>query len=396
MLKELYLFDPGPLTWNKPITTGNEPRYRAGHTFTQVGSKIYLWGGGDGENYLNDLYILDIETLAWNQAYTAGTSPSARSRHTATLVNGNKLYIIGGGGDTRVYNDIYLLDTETMSWSRPQVKGTAPLPRWGHTCTLVGNKLVIFGGNDGTRMLNDIIILDMKKMKWELLESTSELCPCPRAGHTANYIRYKDKDYLIIYGGGDSFKIFNDLHILNLENYSWSQPIIEENDQPPLRCAHTSNVYDNKLLIFGGSDVNRRYNDVYFIEIPMLFNSHIKGGEEIRLWLEEFGMGEYSDHFINEDIDMNILPQLQESHLEYLKIPTLGARIKIFNEVKKLNYEKIKNGEENNNGESINQHNEVRELETSVKDLVNVVENTTSMITSLVNSLKLKKWKRCK
>jgi hypothetical protein len=48
--------------------------------------------------------------MAWSQAYVAGTSPSARSRHT-TIAVGTKLYVFGGGDDTRVYNDLYILDT---------------------------------------------------------------------------------------------------------------------------------------------------------------------------------------------------------------------------------------------------------------------------------------------
>jgi hypothetical protein len=48
--------------------------------------------------------------MAWSQAYVAGTSPAARSRHTATAI-GNKLVVIGGGDDARVYNDVYILDT---------------------------------------------------------------------------------------------------------------------------------------------------------------------------------------------------------------------------------------------------------------------------------------------
>lgn len=47
--------------------------------------------------------------MEWSQAFVAGTSPASRSRHTCTLV-GNKLFVIGGGDDTRVYNDIYVLD----------------------------------------------------------------------------------------------------------------------------------------------------------------------------------------------------------------------------------------------------------------------------------------------
>jgi len=39
---------------------------------TAVGSKLLIFGGGDGNQYLNDLHILDTETMAWTQAYVAG------------------------------------------------------------------------------------------------------------------------------------------------------------------------------------------------------------------------------------------------------------------------------------------------------------------------------------
>lgn len=47
------------MTWSKPITTGNPPSVRAGHSCVAVGTKLYLFGGGDGNTYLNDLHILD-------------------------------------------------------------------------------------------------------------------------------------------------------------------------------------------------------------------------------------------------------------------------------------------------------------------------------------------------
>jgi hypothetical protein len=102
--------------------------------------------------------------MSWSQAYVAGSSPAARSRHTATVV-GSKLYVFGGGDDSRVYNDLYVLDcglcigdlksksdskTETMSWSRPTAKGVIPSARWGHTAEYIGDgKILIFGGHDG-------------------------------------------------------------------------------------------------------------------------------------------------------------------------------------------------------------------------------------------------------
>jgi len=102
--------------------------------------------------------------MEWSQAFVAGTSPAARSRHTCNIVN-NKLYVIGGGDDTRVYNDVYILDIATNTWSRPDMKGDIPSARWGHTVEVYERSLVLFGGHDGKSMLNDLYLLDTGKKK---------------------------------------------------------------------------------------------------------------------------------------------------------------------------------------------------------------------------------------
>jgi hypothetical protein len=54
------------------------------------------------------------ETMEWTQAFVAGTSPSARSRHTTTAAD-SRLFVLGGGDDQRVYNDLFVLDTGMCS-----------------------------------------------------------------------------------------------------------------------------------------------------------------------------------------------------------------------------------------------------------------------------------------
>jgi hypothetical protein len=47
------------MTWSRPIATNDAPGCRAGHTCVALGTKLYVFGGGDGNSYLNDLHILD-------------------------------------------------------------------------------------------------------------------------------------------------------------------------------------------------------------------------------------------------------------------------------------------------------------------------------------------------
>lgn len=40
------------------------------------------------------------------------------------------------------FEDFVLFLLETMTWSRPETKGTVPLPRSLHTANVIGNKYV--------------------------------------------------------------------------------------------------------------------------------------------------------------------------------------------------------------------------------------------------------------
>lgn len=133
----------------------------AGHSFTLVGDKVFLFAGLANESddpkhnipkYLNDLYILNIKNgqYSWEIPITYGECPPPRESHTAVAwhdktVGRHYLIIYGGMSGCRL-GDLWILDIETLSWSRPKTQGTAPLPRSLHSATLIGDKMYIFGG----------------------------------------------------------------------------------------------------------------------------------------------------------------------------------------------------------------------------------------------------------
>lgn len=47
------------MSWSKAVTTGKPPSPRAGHTAVAIGSNVVVFGGGDGNRYLNDVHVLD-------------------------------------------------------------------------------------------------------------------------------------------------------------------------------------------------------------------------------------------------------------------------------------------------------------------------------------------------
>lgn len=51
------------LRWQKANTSGTPPAARACHTLTRLGWKLYMFGGYDGQKCFNDMDILDLETM---------------------------------------------------------------------------------------------------------------------------------------------------------------------------------------------------------------------------------------------------------------------------------------------------------------------------------------------
>ncbi len=99
--------------------------------------------------------------MAWSTPLTSGTVPEPRSRHTCTAL-AQRLVFIGGGDQSRLFNDVHVYDSETREWTVVRTKGKAPSGRWGHSTTLVdANKLFVFGGHDGKVRLNDVFILHL-------------------------------------------------------------------------------------------------------------------------------------------------------------------------------------------------------------------------------------------
>jgi len=93
-----------------------------------------------------DLHALDPVTMTWYQGPEGGGAPSARFEHSSNLVGGTKMFVFGGWNGEDFFNDVFVLDLEIMAWSKPTCTGPAPCIRKGHCSILIGSNLVIHGG----------------------------------------------------------------------------------------------------------------------------------------------------------------------------------------------------------------------------------------------------------
>jgi hypothetical protein len=58
------------------------------------------------------------------------------------------------------FNDVYILDVHTFTWSRPQQLNPAPPPRYHHCCFCIDSKVLIYGGINTTQAFEGVVVLE--------------------------------------------------------------------------------------------------------------------------------------------------------------------------------------------------------------------------------------------
>jgi hypothetical protein len=130
--------------------------------------EVFVFRGGNGREYLNDLHALHVDTYEWRKVETTGEAPQQRANHSSALLEEtSELFIFGGWNGKERLNDVYILNTDTLTWTCPHVSGVLPHPRAGMTLTALGGRLFLVGGSGtSSKCFHDLQILDRKDMAW--------------------------------------------------------------------------------------------------------------------------------------------------------------------------------------------------------------------------------------
>jgi hypothetical protein len=168
---------------------------------------------------------------------------------------------------------LYNLLIDTLTWSKPRTSGQIPPPCRAHSCTTVerdlggGKKsysLYVFGGGDGPNYFNDLYVLSIDTLIWSKPKTEGE-APSPRRAHTTCIWNQK----IIVVGGGDGARALADVHTLDVSDphslkWTWIRPL----GSPPIaRGYHTSNLVKDKLIVYGGSDGHECFSDVHILDL---------------------------------------------------------------------------------------------------------------------------------
>jgi len=300
--------------WTKIRTVGkNKPKARRGHTMTLVGEKIFIFGGSDSEVCFNDLYIFDAETYWWSVQKTKGMVPPPKPCRalTANLIGDYIFYFAGGDGPV-YYNSLYLLNTKTLLWEKPEVRGQIPNPRRAHSSWVFNDLLYIFAGGDGMAALNDIYVLKRDDGNPNTSINNSPAGKSKVNGYQdmnsiSNSIdNYSDSNSFsenkdnVYEGGNISQRNIQHSNSGNYRNHVRNNNRDDDDDIPPNpnlrfvwtkltttgeapspRGYHTSTLIGNKVVVYGGSDGHKCFSEVYILDLERNHWSRIVSNKSI-------------------------------------------------------------------------------------------------------------------
>ncbi|CAL1544468.1 unnamed protein product [Lymnaea stagnalis] len=269
---------------------------REGQVACSVANKVYIFGGveqGQGEEpkETNELITFDIVSSKWSQPQVTGTIPPPRSASSLVAV-GTNIYLFGGLSHmSGWFDDIFVFDTLTNSWSILDADGIKPRARDKLQAVAIDTNIYYFGGfgpksdeaeaadlegndddeddddipeahdQDGAEFgwFNDLYVLDTVSCRWSQPMQMNLGVPTQRAAHSMCAINR----HLIIFGGRDIEERQNDLHIFNVDTRKWLTDLTVTGQVPAPRSFHSMTAIGDKAVLFGGRGRNDQHFDSF-------------------------------------------------------------------------------------------------------------------------------------
>ena len=319
---ELWTYNIDTNKWDKIIyDEKEEPIPRKGHTSVIIKNTIFIFGG----ETTKDATYEDLVTynIILNKFYYPKISKKRKinQRKGHIMIGTNQTFLIQGGIDLRtstLENSAYIYNIIDNYWERLDYRGK-PLPyRAYHCCTMVSSYMnhtlsaytfyslpddisdevkskiryegiYIFGGiNEKKMYCNDLFILKTGNRPCiNIKPKISGKPPEPRIH--AKMLFIENYFFVIIHGGIKINQTFCDnIAVLNLENYNWIKPIIDDEGGTEKRLIgrtkHEIFFNNDKLYILGGlGDDNMlplNFEIVQF-EVTGFFNNLLSSEEDV-------------------------------------------------------------------------------------------------------------------
>ncbi|KAL7430500.1 hypothetical protein ACHAXM_002249 [Skeletonema potamos] len=259
-LDDFYQFDFHTNTWSEvQVLSDIKPGCRENNGVV-IGdaSRVYLFGGYNGNSWLNDLWMFDIDTQRWtciqesSGDYNNSNRGQQNSSHHHLEQEDHSSAVAAaagvGGGNSNHNNNNNSSNTNS---------NTGPSRRFGYVSVVHDNKFVLFGGFDGTRWLNDMFEFDLLTNTWKTVQARGRL---PSVRSCPAWV--KDDTHVYIHGGYDGVERKADFFACDLRTYTWSE-LPCKGTPPSPRYFHSCCIHGNKLYTYGGYSGSERLADMF-------------------------------------------------------------------------------------------------------------------------------------
>ena len=260
----VHVYNPHASEWCQSIDTPC-----CDFAITALNDQLVIVGGAKTNDVaLNDISVLDPVTNQWKPY---NKMPNAR--YNAAAVGYRSMLIIVGGvmptkgmfkklssGFWNIQSTIELLDTTSGCW---YTCGNLPSPHTQLKVAIINNTLYVLGGADSNLKPSQKVfgaslddIATTHDLKWQCLTDV------PFCYSTPVVMQGK---YLLTVGGTrqSDNSLIGEVHALNPLNALWKQIT----DLPVATCLAAPVCVDNRLVIIGGMDKDKRFSDTVWTGI---------------------------------------------------------------------------------------------------------------------------------
>jgi len=206
------------------------PPARHSQSFTSNGgttaatSRLYMFGGDNSDGIaIGDLWSYanaGSSGATWTYIpggnIDAGEAPYMRKRAGWSCGAGS--CVLMGGLSTRIYNDTWIFDELTRTWSQMKCSRRVFCPSGRNSQAMAYDAVrgvhVMFGGDSDSYLLADTYTFNAATKTWR--QMTGGTAPPARAGAAATHVVGVG---VVLFGGTDWQTMFNDMYVWNGTNW---------------------------------------------------------------------------------------------------------------------------------------------------------------------------------
>ncbi|OMJ94934.1 hypothetical protein SteCoe_1794 [Stentor coeruleus] len=236
---------------------------RSFHGLAVYKNSMFVMYGSDLQSNIEfeDVLELDIKKGEWK---VFDKAINMKLSMFATVPDGGVYYLFCGGDSESEFNSVYKMDFENRIMTELFENTYIFDRRHSYTLFRVGTDLILFGGADHEKIYNDVYIFDLITEKWAKVVA-SGTPPAPRYGHCSAIFQSL---YLVVFGGRDFDTEFNDFFIYNLRTNKWSEFFPTPKPEPRYGCCMTT--HEKFVIIHGGKTPSSVSSEIISVDMHNL------------------------------------------------------------------------------------------------------------------------------